>query len=164
MLAYTICFIKKGDEILMLNREKSSWMGMWNGVGGKIEKNETPHDCILREIKEETGIQVSKVDYKGQVTWHDGKIYLGGMHTYMVELPETYDSKAPIKTDEGILDWKKESWILDEENLGVVGNIKYFLPIMLNDSNVYDHQFVYEGMKIVDYRAETLKEQVLSNY
>lgn len=36
-LKYTICFIKRGDEILLLNREKSSWMGSWNGVG-MIEK------------------------------------------------------------------------------------------------------------------------------
>lgn len=35
MIAFTNCFIKKGDRILLLNRNKPSWMGMWNGVGGK---------------------------------------------------------------------------------------------------------------------------------
>ena len=51
-LKYTLCFIRRGDEILMLNREKPSWMGMWNGVGGRMEANETPKECILREVWE----------------------------------------------------------------------------------------------------------------
>lgn len=54
MLKYTICFIKRADNILLLNREKPGWMGSWNGVGGKIETGETPIECILREIYEET--------------------------------------------------------------------------------------------------------------
>ena len=40
-------------------------MGMWNGVGGKIEDNETPYEGIIRETFEETGIELSSVMYKG---------------------------------------------------------------------------------------------------
>lgn len=56
MVEYTICFLKQGDKILLLNREKPQWMGAWNGVGGKIEQGETPLVSALREIKEETGL------------------------------------------------------------------------------------------------------------
>ncbi len=49
MYKYTICFIKKGKKILLLNRNKKPNMGMWNGVGGKIEDNETPYEGIIRE-------------------------------------------------------------------------------------------------------------------
>ena len=42
-------------------------MGMWNGVGGKIEENETPYEGIIRETFEETGIELSSVTYKGTV-------------------------------------------------------------------------------------------------
>ncbi|MCK5130449.1 MAG: NUDIX domain-containing protein, partial [Clostridiales bacterium] len=45
---YTICFIKRNDEILLLNRENDSWMGCWNGVGGRLEDGESPTECILR--------------------------------------------------------------------------------------------------------------------
>ncbi|MEB2281356.1 NUDIX domain-containing protein [Lysinibacillus xylanilyticus] len=48
------------------------WMGAWNGVGGKIERNETPLAGALREIKEETGIALQDITYKGKITWTDG--------------------------------------------------------------------------------------------
>lgn len=49
-LKYNICFIKQGDRILLLNREKPSWMGCWNGVGGKLEPEESPTQSMIREI------------------------------------------------------------------------------------------------------------------
>ncbi|WP_164669849.1 NUDIX hydrolase [Virgibacillus doumboii] len=158
MLKYTISFIKRGNEILMLNRESSPWTGMWNGVGGKVEKNESAMDCILREIKEETGIEDAKVNYRGNVTWSkaDGT-NLGGMYVFIAELPETYEYNTPKSTEEGILDWKKIFWLLDEENVGVVGNIKYFLPKMLNESNTYNYRFVYQDMEIIDVIIEPLE-------
>ncbi|WP_174616038.1 NUDIX hydrolase [Virgibacillus ihumii] len=69
MLQYAICFIKRGNKILMLNRQSPLWMGMWNGVGGKIEENESPAACIIREIKEETAIVTDDVEFKGNVCW-----------------------------------------------------------------------------------------------
>lgn len=58
MFKYTVCFVKKNNELLMLNREKEKApiMGVWNGVGGKIEKGETPDMGAQREVFEETGI------------------------------------------------------------------------------------------------------------
>lgn len=159
MLKYTICFIKKDDEILMLNRESPSWMGRWNGVGGKIEPGETSLECILREVREETGIQLTEAVYKGNVTWEVDGTYIGGMYAYIAELPKTYDYPTPIKRDEGILDWKKIEWILDPENVGMA-NVKYFLPKMLTDGNTYNHRFVYENNEVIEFSLMPLGEKV----
>src|SRR6185437_16068507 len=97
MLKYTICFIKQGEKILMLNREYSEWMGVWNGVGGKIEPNETPLECILREVKEETGINLKTAEYKGNVTWTDGSTYFGGMYAFIAEVAESFTYHTPVK-------------------------------------------------------------------
>ncbi|KQL50887.1 DNA mismatch repair protein MutT [Heyndrickxia shackletonii] len=143
----------------MLNRIKSPWMGIWNGVGGKIEKGEEPKESVLREIMEETGIPLSDVEYKGVVTWMVDGLITGGMHAFLAEVPKDFEYHTPISTDEGILDWKKISWILHPDNLGMA-NLKYFLLKMLEDSNTYNHKFVYENGNVADYSAEPMEEFV----
>ena len=156
VLKYTICFIKRGNEILMLNRESSSWMGMWNGVGGKLEKDETPLQCILREVKEETGISLIDVEYKGNVIWGVDESYSGGMYLFIAELPTTYEYPTPIKMEEGILDWKNIDWLLHPENMGVA-NLKYFFPKLLNDPHIYDHKFIYDGNEVKEFESIVVK-------
>ena len=53
MKGATLCFVIKDDEILMINRNKPPFMGLWNAVGGHIEDGETPSQSAIREIKEE---------------------------------------------------------------------------------------------------------------
>ena len=69
MFKYTLCFVKQNNNLLLLNREFAPTKGLWNGVGGKIEENETPLECAVREIFEETGIELLNIQYKGIVTW-----------------------------------------------------------------------------------------------
>lgn len=142
MLKYTIGFIKRGHEILMLNRNKEPDMGKWNGVGGKFEEGETPLECFLREAYEETGIQLRKenVVYSGAVTWvsENGS---AGMYAFISEMPLDFEYKAPIETQEGVLCWKHIDWICNLKNSGVVGHVPHFLPIMLTDENLYEHRF-----------------------
>ncbi|WP_237522584.1 NUDIX domain-containing protein, partial [Bacillus cereus] len=58
MYKHTLCFIKRNEEILMLNRKYDPVKGLWNGVGGKVEKGETPLENAIREIKEEAATAV----------------------------------------------------------------------------------------------------------
>lgn len=159
MYKYTICFIRQGDYILMLNREKASWMGSWNGVGGKIERGEAPEKSILREIKEETGIVIRDVTYKGVVTWHVDGIDCGGMYTFIAELPENDVYETPLKTPEGILDWKRLEWLCDSENTGVAHNIPYFLPTLLTDEQCYEHRCLFTKHTLTDVVRMTLKKE-----
>ena len=159
MFKYTICFIKKEDKILLLNREKSSWMGSWNGVGGKIEKRESPTECILREVFEETGIKLSDVKYKGVVTWTVDNILRGGMYAFTVEVPANFAYETPRKVTEGILDWKDISWILHPENTGVAANLPKYLPKMLNDNTRYNHICIFKNGLLQDVKSVSLKDQ-----
>ncbi|EKG2416887.1 NUDIX domain-containing protein [Listeria monocytogenes] len=129
MYKYTLCFIQRADEILLLNRQKSPWMGSWNGVGGKIEQGEALLESIKREITEETGI--SSKDYEirdiGEMKWFVDGENLVGMHLFLATLPDNYTYPTPRATDEGILDFKKRAWILNPENTGVVNNLPYII-------------------------------------
>lgn len=146
MHAYTLAFIKRKDEILFLNRNKAPWMGAWNGVGGKIHDNETPLESIQREIKEETHIDVlpSNIQEKGILTWERFVAIGGGLYLFLIELDPNTIYPTPIKTDEGILDWKKIDWACDFNNEGIAKNIPYFLPTLLNDSSLYSFHCIFE--------------------
>ncbi|GMK41318.1 7,8-dihydro-8-oxoguanine triphosphatase [Paenibacillus sp. CCS19] len=160
MIKYTIGFIRQGSRILLLNREKASWMGAWNGVGGSIEPNETPREGILREIAEETGVAVESVQFKGIVTWIvDGKI-TGGMYAYVAELPEDYAYATPIKMDEGILDWKEMQWILHPKNVGLAANIQGSLERMLFDPACYEYRCTYDNGKLLQQQFIALDEEI----
>ena len=68
----TLCYILRGDEVLMLHRtakQNDENEGKWIGVGGKMEANESPDDCLLREVREETGLRLTRWRYRGIVTF-----------------------------------------------------------------------------------------------
>ncbi|GGH77089.1 8-oxo-dGTP diphosphatase [Pullulanibacillus pueri] len=139
MLKYTICFLQRGDDVLMLNRLKTPEMGVWNGVGGKLEPGESPKTCALREIYEETGIKLYDIQEKGTVTWN-GK---GGMYVFVATLPKDFDYKTPKVTTEGLLDWKPLHWLTDENNQGVAEHIHRSLFRILNDPEHYEHRCLF---------------------
>ncbi|WP_268876386.1 NUDIX hydrolase [Gottfriedia solisilvae] len=159
ILKYTLCFIQRKSELLMLNRFKAPTMGIWNGVGGKIEINETIEESVQREILEETGlfIELDQITHKGLVTWQEKDHVFGGMYIFKADVAEDLYYNTPIKTDEGILDWKRIDWVTDKQNEGVGECIPYFLPILLNDDKKYHHAFYYEGSRVVDV---VVKEQI----
>lgn len=145
MFAYTICFVRCGDRLLMLNRQYAPNQGLWNGVGGRLEAGESPLDCVLREVAEETGIRLATARFAGLVTWgerHDD--VQGGMYAFLAEVEEAVPA-GPVETPEGILAWKDLSWVLNPRNEGVVSNIPRFLPVMLQDPAPYRHHCVYRN-------------------
>lgn len=158
MLKYTICFIKKDNEILLLNRNKKPNMGLWNGVGGKIEINESAYDGVIRETFEETGIKLEEAVFAGNVIWksNNGE---SGMHVFIADLPKGSSIHTPVKMEEGVLDWKEIDWIVDPDNRGVVSNISLFLPKILEGELGLEHKFVYENGQIVDYSTSFLKSE-----
>ena len=161
MRKYTLCFIRQKDRILLLNREKPMWMGSWNGIGGKFEKGETPTSCALREAYEETGIELEDVIFKGTIHRIIDKTLTGVMYIFLADIPDSYAYATPIKTCEGILDWKLISWILDPDNTGVVKNISMILPLMLETDQIYDHRCEYNINNIlVEYKTTVITNQI----
>ncbi|MGI8315776.1 NUDIX hydrolase [Halobacillus mangrovi] len=154
---YTLCLIKRKEELLLLNRRKKPAMGMWNGVGGKVEKGESPLNCVIRETSEETGIHLDDPLYVGNAVFKTGnkveKLYL-----FMAELPEDTIVHTPMYTEEGILDWKPVSWVLDKDNMGIINNLKCYLPKLLNGEFGLEHSFIYEDQRITEYRIDRITE------
>lgn len=72
MIESTLCYIERDDQYLMLHRTKKKNdvnEGKWVGIGGRLEPDETPRECILREAQEETGLALSDLRYRGIVNF-----------------------------------------------------------------------------------------------
>ncbi len=80
----TLCYIEKDGKYLMLHRTKKKNdenHDKWIGVGGKFEPGESPDECLIREVKEETGLTLTKYQFRGIVTfcsdeWEDEYMHL----------------------------------------------------------------------------------------
>jgi len=163
-LKYTICFIVHGDKLLLLNRKYSPNMGLWNGVGGKLEPGETPVDGVLREVREETGIVLNEARFAGIVTWRSLTEDYGGMYAFVaklsdVQLAET--ARGPVEREEGLLAWVDRDWALHPDNAGIVANIKQFLPSMLA-GEMHEYQCVYDDNEtLLEFRILPLADDLM---
>ena len=66
----TLCYIEKDNKYLMLHRIKKKNdvnEGKWIGVGGHVEYQESPEECLVREVKEETGLTLTSYRFRGVV-------------------------------------------------------------------------------------------------
>ena len=125
MAIVTLCFVKKENKILMINRNKPPFMGMWNALGGHKEENESALECAIREIYEEGNLKVNNAKLISISTWNydDDEIYV-----YVSELDENFDTSIyPIKINEGIIDFKEIDWVLNLKNYGVIEDLRVFL-------------------------------------
>ncbi len=77
----TLCYIEQGSRCLMLHRTKKKANdeneGKWIGVGGKCEEGESPEDCLLREVREETGLMLTDWRYRGACDVRVGRVAHG---------------------------------------------------------------------------------------
>ena len=72
MISTTLCYLENNNSYLMLHRTKKNQdvnKDKWIGIGGKFEANESPFDCVKREVLEETGFILNKPEYRGLVTF-----------------------------------------------------------------------------------------------
>jgi len=100
----TICYIDNGREFLMLHRNKKPndvHAGKWIGVGGKLERGETPQECAAREILEETGLTITHPKLVGVKNWHTDE----GVRYIVFCYKATEFSGQIHSTEEGEISW-----------------------------------------------------------
>ena len=101
----TLCYIEKDDCYLMLHRvskKNDVNKDKWIGVGGHFQTNESPEECLLREVKEETGLTLTNYRFRGIVTFICDKIEEAEyMHLFTADRFEG----GLIECDEGTLEW-----------------------------------------------------------
>lgn len=142
----TLCYLEKDGQYLMLHRTKKANdinHDKWIGVGGKFEPGETPEQCMLREVLEETGFTVTKWNYRGVVTFYLDESYGESMHLFSC-LEWTGMQKV---CDEGDLEW------IDKQKLATLpmweGDAVFLKLVNNPDEPFFNLKLVYHGESLV---------------
>ena len=139
-----LCYLKRNDKYLMLfrNKEKDDInFGKWLGIGGHIEKNETKEQAIVREVKEETGLDLLSFQYRGELFFKDDD------YEEMIYIFTSDDFKGDLKEcDEGTLEYVQKDKIM---SLNMWEGDKVFLPKLLNTSEHISLNVYYIKGKLV---------------
>lgn len=142
----TLCYLERGDEYLMLHRTKKKNdenHDKWIGVGGKFEANESPEDCMHREIFEETGLTVTDYRYRGIVTFVSDLYETEYMHLFTVT--DWYGEAR--ECDEGELAWIKKQKLFD---LTLWQGDRIFLELLQKDVPFFSLKLTYQGDELLE--------------
>ena len=153
-LTYTLCFLTRGEEVLMLHRNRPPNRGKWNGVGGHIEPGESPRQACLREVHEETGFQLKQARFAGLITWRGFEVPEGGLYLFTAPAPD----QDPVANDEGALQW--QPWVFAFTSDAVVDNLHYVLPVILDGAPPEVFHFDYQDGKITAHSKDVLPEWI----
>lgn len=143
----TLCYIKKDGRTLMMHRIKRKddlHFGKWNGLGGKMQPGETPEECVIREVKEESGLLIKDPQLNGFLTfpsfdeWDDWYVFVFSVQRFRGKL---------LDSAEGCLKWVKDDELL---KLDLWEGDHIFLP-WLEDKKFFSAKFNYQDGRLRDH-------------
>lgn len=146
----TLCYIENEGAYLMLHRiskKNDVNHGKWIGVGGHFEAGESPEECVLREVKEETGLTLTSYRFRGIITfssegWEDEYICLFTADRYEGE--ET-------ACNEGTLKWVDKKAVLE---LNLWEGDKIFLRLLNENRPFFSLKLSYSGNRLCCARLD----------
>ncbi|MBR6486739.1 MAG: 8-oxo-dGTP diphosphatase, partial [Lachnospiraceae bacterium] len=159
----TLCYIEENNKYLMLHRTKKAndqSHGKWLGIGGKFEDKESPDECLLREVYEETGLKLTSYRLRGIVTfisdiWETEYMFLYTADKYEGRLNTDSDgSMTPVVNgikkpcDEGVLRWIDIDLV---PTLELWEGDRIFLEKLRTSSEFFTLKLCYEGDKLVSF-------------
>ena len=126
----TLCYLEQDGKWLMMHRIKKEHdvnRDKWIGVGGHAEAYESPEDCLLREVEEETGLRLTSYRFRGLVTF----VLLGEETQYMcLYTADRWEGKMAETCREGVLEWVEKERV-PSLNL-CVGDLVFFRLLQLD--------------------------------
>lgn len=147
----TLCYVEKDGCWLMLHRTKKAVdenAGKWIGIGGHLEENESPEECVRREAREEAGIELKELRLRGVLTfilpdWGNELTFLYTART---------DADALPVCPEGTLRWVPAEEV---DRLPLWEGDRVFLPLLRTRGDCFSLKLVYApGGKLESYILE----------
>lgn len=131
-----ILFNKDKDKLLLVKRNKKTYKDCWNGIGGKIEENETPLEAAKRECIEETNISLENPKLLVTYVYPESNIMNSNTHLHVI-----YDfvQEVAVKDNyEGHYEWKNIDFVMDTYNQEIAGlsNLNQFVKEIFDLENI----------------------------
>jgi 8-oxo-dGTP diphosphatase len=132
----------------MLHRAKKMgkiYDDKWNGLGGKMEAGESPEDCVIREVWEESGLKIRQPKLKGMITFPS----FDGVEDWIVFVfvADKFSGKLMDQSPEGDLEWIPN---LEVAHLNLWEGDKYFMK-HLNSRKFFTGKFIYKNGKYIKH-------------
>lgn len=140
----------RDNQTLMIYRNKKEndyHEGKWNGLGGKFEIGESPEECAIRELKEESGLTAENLIMKGFITF---PMFDGKNDWYVFVFVIDKFSGTLIDSKEGSLEWIPNEKLTE---LNLWDGDKIFLPWLFQEK-FFSAKFNYENGKFIDYSVQ----------
>ena len=137
----TLCYLERDGQYLMLHRtvkKNDVNKDKWIGIGGHFEFHESPEECLLREAKEETGLELTEYALRGIVTFDSGR----GDFEYMFLYTATQWDGELASCSEGELEWVDIERI---ETLNLWEGDKIFFRLLHEDYPFFSLKLIYDG-------------------
>ena len=140
----TLCYIEKDEKYLMLHRvlkKNDINKDKWIGVGGHFEKGESPEDCLLREVKEETGLTLTSYRFRGLITFTFSSQGRETDTEYMCLYTANGYEGELISCSEGNLEWVNKK---DVFSLKLWEGDKIFFRLLQEERQFFSLKLVYQ--------------------
>lgn len=150
----SLCYIEKDNQYLMLHRVKKvndENHDKWIGVGGKFEWGESPEDCMLREVREETGYTLTSWKYRGIITFVYGEDTVEYMSLFTADGFEG----TPIDCDEGVLEWVAKDRVTE---LNLWEGDRIFFRLLEEREEFFSLKLVYNKQDVLEQAVLDGKE------
>jgi len=150
----TLCYVEKDDHYLMLHRIKKKndiHEGLWVGLGGKFEAGESPEDCVIREVFEESGLQIQNPKLRGILTFPSG-FDADDWYVFLFTATEFTGEIKPC--EEGELSWVRKDRL---NSLPMYAGDSHFLSWLEKYTEIFSAKFIYEGRTLKDYTLTVYK-------
>ncbi len=146
MRSTSLVHLERDGKYLMLHRvkrEQDENRDKWVGIGGKFEPGESPEDCAVREVFEETGLTMRSWSYRGIVTFVSDEWGTEYMHLF-----HSTDFTGNVKDcDEGVLEWVDKQALL---SLPIWEGDKIFLRLLDEERPFFSLKLRYRGEQLVE--------------
>jgi 8-oxo-dGTP diphosphatase len=127
-----------------IKKQNDMHKGKWNGLGGKLEAGESPEECVIREVREESGLTISSPRLHGFITFP----LFDGREDWYVFVFSAVNFEGELRdSNEGVLKWIPDSKLFD---LNLWEGDKTFIEWMLEEK-FFSAKFNYKDGKLLDY-------------